>query len=84
VKHSHHYSPTETYQRSATEAEFFSTCFGHTLHHTRLAMDAAISSDCKSASAIAMRNKTNNIAHELKHRYQSIIAKHLGWKNANK
>ena len=84
VKHSHHYSPTETYQRSATEAEFFSTCFGHTLHQSRLAMDAAISSDCKAASAIAMRNKTNNIANELKHRYQSIIAKHLGWKNANK
>ena len=47
-------------------------------------MDAAISSDCKAASAIAVRNKTNNIEDELKHCYQSIIAKHLGWKNANK
>ncbi|WP_186509952.1 glycosyltransferase [Synechococcus sp. RS9902] len=84
VKHSHHYSPAETYERSAIEAEFFRTCFGHTLHRSRLAMDAAISNDCKAASAIAMRNKTNNTVNELDHSYQSIIAKHLGWKNANK
>ena len=83
MKHSHHYSPTETYQRSATEAEFFNTCFGHNLHQSRLAMDAAISSDCKAhrQSPCATKQQHRN---ELKHRYQSIIAKHLGWKNANK
>ena len=50
VKHSHHYSPAETYERSAIEAGFFNSCFGHTMHHSRLSMDAAISADCKSAS----------------------------------
>lgn len=83
VKHSHHYSAIETFERSKTEAEFFHSCFGHTMHHTRLAMDAAISGDCKQASAVASQAFQHCHFDDLNHQYISSIAKHVGWRDAN-
>ena len=84
VKHSHHYSPTEVYERSQIEAEFFHTCFGHTMHNSRLAMDAAISADCRASSAESTKNRGTNSFDDLNHQYLSIFAKHSGWMNHSK
>ena len=72
------------YERSQIEAEFFHTCFGHTMHNSRLAMDVAISADCKASSAESTKNRVTSSFDDMNHQYLSIFAKHFGWMNHSK
>ena len=78
VKHSHNYTPTETYNRANTEAEFYRICFGHTIHKTRIQMDVAISRDYNNAIKRAFQSKDRDMTQQLKMHLQCIIAKNCG------
>ena len=78
VKHSHHYTAKETYNRARIEAEFYATCFGHSIHASRTGMDQAISRDCCDAVNRAVKAQDQCSAEHLAQQLECIIAKHCG------
>ena len=78
VKHSHNYTPKETYNRARIEAGFYAACFGHTIHATRIHMDHAISRECNTAVNRAIRAKDQHSQQHLATHIQCIIAKNCG------
>ena len=78
VKHSHDYTPKETYNRARIEAEFYATCFGHTIHATRTHMDHAISRECNDAVNRTIKAKGQDRPQHLAKHLQCIIAKNCG------
>ena len=78
VKHSHHYTAKETYNRARIEAEFYATCFGHSIHASRTGMDQAISRDCCDAVNRAIKAQDQCSAEHLAQQLECIIAKHCG------
>ena len=78
VKHSHNYSAEETYNRARIEAEFYATCFGHSIHTSRTGMDQAISRDCCDAVNRAIEAEGRCSSEHLVHQLECIIAKHCG------
>ena len=77
VKHSHDYSPAETFERSLTEAEFFASCFGYKFHPDKSLAYIGISKDLYHAFDEGNRLKCTDL--EKKARFANIYAKHLGW-----
>ena len=54
------------------------------MHSSRLAMDVAISADCKASSAESTKNRVTSSFDDMNHQYLSIFAKHFGWMNHSK
>ena len=79
VKHSHDYSPAETFERASTEAEFFSSCFGYEFHSDLQLAYIGISRDIFSAFSLARTLKCTT--RQKKSRCANIYAKHLGLLN---
>ena len=78
VKHSHNYTAQETYNRARVEADFYATCFGHTIHASRTGMDQAISNDCCEAINRAIKSRGECTSQSLSQYLECIIAKHCG------
>ena len=77
VKHSHDYTPFETFERSATEAEFFSSCFGYSFHQQNQCAYKGISADLQNVLKEGRQLGCNN--EQLIKRSSNVYAKHLGW-----
>ena len=77
VKHSHDYSPAETFERSLTEADFFASCFGYEFHPDKNMAYVGISKDLYHAFEEGNRLKCTDF--EKKSRFANIYSKHLGW-----
>ena len=77
VKHSHDYDTNDTFERAATEAEFFSSCFGYNFHLNKQSAYNAISSDLQNILREGAQLPCSDA--QLKSRASNAYAKHFGW-----
>ena len=77
VKHSHDYDTNDTFERAATEAEFFSSCFGYSFHLNKQSAYNAISSDLQNILREGAQLPCSDA--QLKSRASNAYAKHFGW-----
>jgi len=77
VKHSHDYDAFETFERAATEAEFFSSCFGYRFHHDKQSAYNALSADLQHVLKEGIQLSCSD--QQMKTRASNVYAKHFGW-----
>lgn len=77
VKHSHDYDACETFERAATEAEFFSSCFGYSFHDNKQSLYNALSADLQNVLKEGVQLSCSD--EQMKSRASNLYAKHFGW-----
>jgi len=77
VKHSHDYDRYETFDRSATESEFFSSCFGYNFHQSKQSCYKGISRDLQNVLKEGVQYDCKD--EQMQVRSANVYAKHFGW-----